>query len=121
MAHVHHTNSSIAPNVRSVPLTPHDYTAYKSALMFFVLINKMYECYFKTVEVTESKSWSVSLADYIRHNDEMLLKSSEMMMNALSVDFLPCTSFEELCDAACLSVADPSNHIKNILNTYLRQ
>ncbi|XP_026807089.1 E3 ubiquitin-protein ligase UBR4 isoform X1 [Rhopalosiphum maidis] len=121
MAHVHHTNSSIAPNVRSVPLTPHDYTAYKSALMFFVLINKMYECYFKTVEVTESKSWSVSLADYIRHNDEMLLKSSEMMMNALSVDFLPCTSFEELCDAACLSVADPPNHIKNILNTYLRQ
>lgn len=56
--------------------------------------------YLQTVEVTESKSWSVSLADYIRHNDEMLLKSSEMMMNALSVDFLPCTSFEELCDAA---------------------
>jgi len=49
MAHVHHTNSSIAPNVRSVPLTPHDYTAYKSALMFFVLINKMYECYFKVM------------------------------------------------------------------------
>jgi len=54
----------------------------------------------QTVEVSESKSWSVSLADFIRHNDETLLKSSEMMMNALSVDFLPCTSFEELCDAA---------------------
>lgn len=47
MAHIHHTNSSIAPNVRSVPLAPHDYNAYKSALMFFVIINKMYECYFK--------------------------------------------------------------------------
>jgi len=49
MAHVYHTNSSIAPNVRSVPSTPHDYTAYKSALMFFALINTMYEYYFKVM------------------------------------------------------------------------
>jgi len=60
--------------------------------------------YLQTVEVSESKSWSVSLADFIRHNDETLLKSSEMMMNVLSVDFLPCTSFEELCDAAGINI-----------------
>jgi hypothetical protein len=49
MAHVYHTNSSIAPNVRSVPMTPHDYIAYKPALMFFALINTMYEYYFKVM------------------------------------------------------------------------
>lgn len=49
MAHVYHTNSSIAPNVRSVPMTPHDYIAYKPALMFFALINIMYEHYFKVM------------------------------------------------------------------------
>lgn len=51
MAHVHHTNSSIAPNVRSVPPLPHDYVAYKPALMFFALINTMYEYYFKVMIV----------------------------------------------------------------------
>lgn len=54
----------------------------------------------QTVEVTENKSWSVSLADFIRHNDESLLKSSEKMMTTFSEDFLPCTSFEEFCDVA---------------------
>lgn len=47
MAHVYHTNSSIAPNVRSIPMNPYDYSAYKPALMFFALINTMYEYYFK--------------------------------------------------------------------------
>lgn len=70
--------------------------------------------YLQTVEVSESKSWSVSLADFIRHNDETLLKSSEMMMNALSVDFLPCTSFEELCDAAGINI-NYLNTLSNIL------
>lgn len=120
MAHVYHTNSTVAPNVRSVPMTSHDYNAYKPALMFFALINTMYEYYFKVtidsfinlckynfyvydlqnIEVTETKSWSISLADYIRHNDEILLKSSEKMMATFSEDFLPCTSFEEFCDVA---------------------
>lgn len=58
-------------------------------------------CDLQTVEATENKSWSVSLADYIRHNDEALLKSSEKMMVTFSEDFLPCTSFEEFCDVAC--------------------
>lgn len=54
MAHVYYTNSSIAPNVRSVPMTPHDYIAYKPALMFFSLINTMYECYFKVSSISSS-------------------------------------------------------------------
>jgi len=71
--------------------------------------------YLQTVEVSESKSWSVSLADFIRHNDETLLKSSEMMMNALSVDFLPCTSFDELCDAAGIDI-NYLNMLCNVLH-----
>lgn len=49
MAHFYHTNSSTVPNIRSVPMTPHDYSAYKPALMFFALINTMYEYYFKVM------------------------------------------------------------------------
>lgn len=66
-------------------------------------INNFNMCNFQAVEVTENKSWSVSLADYIRRNDEILLKSSEKMMATFSEDFLPCTSFEEFCDVASKS------------------
>lgn len=51
MAHVYHTSSSTAPNVRFVPMTPHDYNAYKPALMFFALINNLYEYCFKVMEI----------------------------------------------------------------------
>lgn len=54
----------------------------------------------QNIEVPENKSWSVCLADYIRQNDEALLKSSEKMMTSFSEDFLPCTSFAEFCDVA---------------------
>jgi len=60
----------------------------------------LYVCNLQTVKATENKSWSVSLADYIRQNDELLLKSSEKMMATFSEDYLPCTSFEEFCDVA---------------------
>lgn len=54
----------------------------------------------QTIEVPENKSWSSCLADFIRHNDEVLLKVSEKMMATFSEDFLPCTSFEEFFDVA---------------------
>lgn len=57
-------------------------------------------CFLQTIEVPENKSWSSCLADFIRHNDEVLLKVSEKMMTTFSEDFLPCTSFEEFCDVA---------------------
>lgn len=60
----------------------------------------IFVCDFQNVEVNESKNWSTSIADFIRHNDESLLKSSEKMMATFSEDFLPCTSFEEFCDVA---------------------
>ncbi|VVC25973.1 Hypothetical protein CINCED_3A011321 [Cinara cedri] len=121
MAHLYRTNSSAAPNVRSVPMTPYDYSSYKPALMFFSLINTMYEYYFKTIEVSENKNWSSCLADYIRYNDETLLKVSEKMMATFSEDFLPCTSFDEFCDVARINITDTSTYIKSILSTYIQQ
>lgn len=70
--------------------------------MLYILYFKslIFVCDFQNVEVNESKNWSTSIADFIRHNDESLLKSSEKMMATFSEDFLPCTSFEEFCDVA---------------------
>jgi len=38
------------------------------------------------------------LAEYIRHNDEAMLKASERVLSSYRDELLPCTSFEEFCD-----------------------
>lgn len=44
------------------------------------------------------EQWSSNLADYIRHNDEALLKASEKLLSVYTDELLPCTSFSEFCD-----------------------
>lgn len=44
------------------------------------------------------EQWSTNLADYIRHNDEALLKASEKLLSAYTEELLPCASFAEFCD-----------------------
>lgn len=44
------------------------------------------------------EQWPSNLADYIRHNDEALLKASERLLSFYIDEMLPCTSFPEFCD-----------------------
>ena len=44
------------------------------------------------------EQWPTALADYIRHNDESLLKSSERLMATYCDELLPCASLDEFCD-----------------------
>lgn len=44
--------------------------------------------------------WPSALADYIRHNDEALLKASERLMFSYREELLPCATFDEFCDVA---------------------
>lgn len=44
------------------------------------------------------EQWPNNLADYIRHNDEFLMKSSEKLLGSYTEELLPCTSFSEFCD-----------------------
>lgn len=50
--------------------------------------------------ITSDDQWTTALADYIRHNDEALMKASEKLMAFYSQELLPCASFEEFCDVA---------------------
>lgn len=42
--------------------------------------------------------WPATLAEYIRHNDEAMLKAFDRVLNAYRFELLPCASFEEFCD-----------------------
>lgn len=55
-------------------------------------------CFYQTISVTVEEQWPTTLADYIRHNDETLLKCSERLMATYTEELLPATSFEEMCD-----------------------
>lgn len=52
---------------------------------------------FQTVSSTD-ELWPTNLADYIRHNDEALLKASENLLATYTDELLPCASFDEFCD-----------------------
>lgn len=44
--------------------------------------------------------WPGTVAEYIRHNDEAVLRATDKLLNAYQSDFLACGSFDEFCDVA---------------------
>ncbi|CAH1990557.1 unnamed protein product [Acanthoscelides obtectus] len=94
------------------------YSVYKPYLVFFGLINGMYEYFFKNISGPDDL-WPSNLADYIRHNDEALIKSSEKLLAAYTDELLPCTSFAEFCDVSGLldEIENPETYIADTLKS----
>lgn len=64
----------------------------------YIYLSKLcYPCLQK-VNVLSDDQWPSVLAEYIRHNDEAMLKASERVLSSYRDELLPCTSFEEFCD-----------------------
>lgn len=80
--------------------TPLDYSVYKSALMMWAMVDRIYAVLFKSVTTPKEEDWPISLFDFIRRNDETMIKSSDEILTAFSEEYLPCTSFAEFCDVA---------------------
>ncbi|CAH0559665.1 unnamed protein product [Brassicogethes aeneus] len=93
------------------------YAVYKPYLLFFGVVDGIYENFFKNVSGAEDQ-WPNNLADYIRHNDEALMKSSEKLLSTYTEELLPCTSFAEFCDVAGLLdvIQSPDTFITDLLN-----
>ncbi|KAK9707814.1 E3 ubiquitin-protein ligase UBR4 [Popillia japonica] len=93
-----------------------DYNVYKPYLIFFGIIDGIYKNFFKNVAGTDEQ-WPSNLADYIRHNDEALMKASERLLGIYTDELLPCTSFAEFCDVAELLdvIITPDTFIADVL------
>ncbi|KAK6636982.1 hypothetical protein RUM43_010649 [Polyplax serrata] len=98
-------------------VTVKDYSVYKSSLVYFALINGIYTKFFKKVVVSSEQQWPNRLADYIRHNDEAMIKASDRLLACYREEFLPCTSFEEFCDVVGLlgDIPDSNTYIFDLL------
>ncbi|XP_071821604.1 E3 ubiquitin-protein ligase UBR4-like isoform X2 [Apostichopus japonicus] len=95
-----------------------DYSIYKGALMYFGLIEVLYSVLLKDASKPE-ESWSQSVANYIRHNDEALIKNADKVLSTYEKDFQPCESFAEFCDVGGLlvKIPDPDMYLAELLKS----
>lgn len=63
------------------------------------LVDQIYG-HFRSVTTPKEEDWPISLFDYIRRNDEALMKASDALLQTFTDEYLPCTSFAEFCDVA---------------------
>lgn len=57
--------------------------------------------FIKAVPIGDTDSeWPGTVAEYIRHNDEGILRATDKLLSAYQDDYLTCGSFDEFCDVA---------------------
>lgn len=76
-----------------------EYSIYKPYLMMWSMVDLVYSM-FRTVTTPKEEDWPISLFDYIRRNDEAMLKAADSILERFTDEHLPCTSFAEFCDVA---------------------
>ncbi|XP_033643062.1 E3 ubiquitin-protein ligase UBR4-like [Asterias rubens] len=115
-AHVRHVSPMGATTLSDKQVK--EYTVYKPALVFFALLDAIYEKML-TPAPHQASSWPVSLAHYIRHNDEALLKAGDEVLYRYEVDSLPCESFAEFCDVAELlgDIQNPDEFLADVISS----
>ena len=66
---------------------------------------------------TSSETWALSLAEYIRNNDQSLLESGEKLLCFYEQDLLPTQSFYEFCDVIQILdiIPEPHHFLENAL------
>ena len=68
----------MSPKQRSQKLTDKnikEYSTYKLVILYFALIDQLYEKMFVRVPNSGNEAdWPSTLADWIRHNDDLLIK-----------------------------------------------
>lgn len=118
LAHQRYVSPSVATKT-IVDVHVKDYSVYKSTLIFYGLVDCIYTNFFKKVEAANDDQWPADLAEYIRHNDEAMIKASERVLATYRDELLPCASFDEFCDVVGLleEVANPSTYINDILES----
>ncbi|KAJ6631770.1 Protein purity of essence [Pseudolycoriella hygida] len=98
---------------------PKDYSVYKPFLMMWAMIDCIYADLFKTVQTPKEEEWPMSLFDYIRRNDEVMLKATDKILETFTEQYLPCADFSEFCDVAGLLnvIDDPVQFLSEVIGS----
>ena len=93
------------------------YAYYKSALIFFAMVDSFYKIVFSgaTGDDKWNQDWSADLAYYLKNNDQVVNDNIDILLNFYQNSLLPCTSLERFFEI--LGLDEISQTCEFILNT----
>jgi len=103
---------------RSKQVNNAKFVNYRPGLIFYGLIFGLFKIVFK--DVTSTGEWSSALADYIRKNDEALVKSTTALLTFYQQKLLAATEFSQIVEAVELTtkIPDPDQFVKDLWNGF---
>ncbi|KAG7276340.1 hypothetical protein CRUP_032395 [Coryphaenoides rupestris] len=98
---------------------PKEYAVYRSPLLFWALVDLVYDMFRKVPTSNTEGGWSFSLAEYVRHNDMPIYEASERVLRAFQDELMPAESFSEFLDVVGLltDIPDPDLFLQDLLNS----
>ncbi|XP_017342515.1 E3 ubiquitin-protein ligase UBR4 isoform X1 [Ictalurus punctatus] len=99
--------------------TVKEYAVYRSPLLFWGLVDLIYDMFRKVPTSNTEGGWSFSLAEYVRHNDMPIYEASERVLRAFQDELMPADSFAEFLDVVALlsDIPDPDGFLQDLLNS----
>ncbi|KFO19168.1 E3 ubiquitin-protein ligase UBR4 [Fukomys damarensis] len=96
-----------------------DYSVYRSSLLFWALVDLIYNMFKKVPTSNTEGGWSCSLAEYIRHNDMPIYEAADRALKTFQEEFMPVETFSEFLDVAGLlsEITDPESFLKDLLDS----
>ncbi|GAA6087838.1 E3 ubiquitin-protein ligase UBR4 isoform X1, partial [Tachysurus ichikawai] len=96
-----------------------EYAVYRSPLLFWGLVDLIYDMFRKVPTSNTEGGWSFSLAEYVRHNDMPIYEASERVLRAFQDELMPAESFSEFLDVVGLlsDIPDPDGFLQDLLNS----
>ncbi|XP_033375251.1 E3 ubiquitin-protein ligase UBR4 [Parus major] len=96
-----------------------EYSTYRSGLLFWALVDLIYNMFKKVPTSNTEGGWSFSLAEFIRHNDMPIHEAADRALKTFQEEFMPVETFSEFLDVAGLlsEINDPDSFLKDLLNS----
>ncbi|KAL9825495.1 LOW QUALITY PROTEIN: protein-arginine deiminase type-3-like [Geothlypis trichas] len=96
-----------------------EFSTYRSGLLFWALVDLIYNMFKKVPTSNTEGGWSFSLAEFIRHNDMPIHEAADKALKTFQEEFMPVETFSEFLDVAGLlsEINDPDNFLKDLLNS----
>uniref|UniRef100_A0A8D0L183 E3 ubiquitin ligase UBR4 C-terminal domain-containing protein n=1 Tax=Sphenodon punctatus TaxID=8508 RepID=A0A8D0L183_SPHPU len=96
-----------------------EYSAYRSGLLFWALVDLIYNMFKKVPTSNTEGGCSYSLAEFIRHNDMPIHEAADKALKTFQEEFMPVETFSEFLDVAGLlsEITDPDSFLKDLLNS----
>ncbi|KAJ8017247.1 hypothetical protein DPEC_G00015820 [Dallia pectoralis] len=96
-----------------------EFAVYRSPLLFWGLVDLIYDMFRKAPTSNTEGGWSFSLAEYLRHNDMPIYEASERVLKAYQDELMPAESFSEFLDVVGLlsDIPEPDLFLQDLLNS----